>query len=118
MMSIRSRQVTAGLLLAVTALTLLLAVVGVTGPARVLSVLAFGLIAPGWAVTNFWAPSSVAMAWTCTVAVSVSLLLLLSLTMLLSSAWFPMTVFAVLAVATAATLALHLVRLSRTAAAA
>lgn len=111
------RQATASALLVLSLAVVVLAALDVTGGVRLLVVVAFGLLAPGWAVVAFWRPANPAMEWATSIAVSAAILVVLSMAMLLTSAWSPVPVAIVLALATAATLAVHLLADRRLAAA-
>lgn len=102
------RRATAVALLAVSALVVLLATTGAGGPVRLLAVVVFALVAPGWAVVAFWRPASAALEWTVATALSIAVQIVLALGMVVTGTWSPVPVFVGLALVTAGVLVLHL----------
>jgi hypothetical protein len=103
--------VTAAVLLGVTALAGALMLVEAGGVVRLVAVLVFFLVVPGWAVVAFARPAAVtARVVTVSVAVSVAVDVLVAQAMLLTGGWQPRLAFAVLAMASAVLLLVHLVR--------
>jgi hypothetical protein len=100
-------------LLALTVVVLTMVLLGVSGTAASVLVVAFALTAPGWVVARFMNPDSPAMEWTIAVAASVSIVIVLAMILLVTGLWYPSVAVGSLALATAAGLAVHLVRLGR-----
>lgn len=100
-------------LLALTLVVLVLVLLGAGGTVALVLVVAFALTAPGWVVARFMDPESPVMEWTIAVAASVSIVLLLAMAQLVTGLWYPSVAVGALALATAAGLAVHLVRMTR-----
>lgn len=106
-------RVSALVLLAVTVVVLSMVLLGVNGTAASVLVVAFALTAPGWVVARFMDPDSPVIEWTIAVAASLSIVIVLAMILLVTGLWYPSVAVGALALATAAGLAVHLVRLSR-----
>lgn len=107
------RRASASALLALTLVVLVLVLLGAGGTFALVLVVAFALTAPGWVLARFMDPASPAMEWTIAVAASLSIVLLLAMTLLVTGLWYPTVAVGALALATAAGLAVHLVRMTR-----
>lgn len=107
------RRASALVLLALTLVVLIMVLLGASGTVPSVLVVAFALTAPGWVVARFMDPESPVMEWTIAVAASVSIVILLAMALLVTGLWYPQVAVGALALATAAGLVVHLVRLGR-----
>lgn len=107
------RRASAVALLALTLVVLILVLLGASGTVASVLVVAFALTAPGWVVARFMDPESPVMEWTIAVAAGVSIVILLAMALLVTGLWYPAVAVGALALATAAGLIVHLVRLNR-----
>lgn len=97
-------------MLALSCLVVAFAVLGVEGPIRLLTVVAFALLAPGVALVSWWRSLDTAAAWLAAVASSVSIVIVLATFMVAAGAWSPVLAMNLLAVVTGSVLGLQLWR--------
>ena len=104
---------TAAVLLALSVVLLALILLDVGGPLRVLLVVAFGVVAPGWAIVACFPPMRTSLEWSTAVALSLSVSVLLGTAMLGLGAWQPTLGFLALVALTCSVLTWHLLRPTR-----
>jgi predicted neutral ceramidase superfamily lipid hydrolase len=105
-----NRPALLGAMLALSCLVVAFAVLSVQGPVRLLTVLAFALVAPGVALVSWWRSLDTATAWLAAVASSVSIVIMLATFMVAVGAWNPVLAMTLLAMVTGAVLGLQIWR--------
>ncbi len=103
-----TRRITAGALLVLSLLTGLSTALDLDTPLRLYLVVAFVLLAPGWAVAAHLRADRPALEWVTAVGLGVALATLLAQTMVSARSWHPVGAMIVLTVLTAAALLPHL----------
>jgi len=103
-----TRRITAGALLMLSLLTGLTTALDLNTPLRLYLVVAFVLLAPGWAMVAHLRADRPALEWVAAIGLGVALATLLAQTMVSVRSWHPVGAMVVLTVLTAAALLPHL----------